>query len=358
MKPIVPGKALLYINALQSSFTAKSAVYSWDGGQLRLLLGNDSKLEIEGESYKVYRAYASQTAADGKVIITCESDKPKWLAFSLTHDGVSLTPLTAYLVKEKKSLPLAGGNLRSADADSQSDSTENKPLPLAVGGPDPFDPTKKILSLLLIGGAHKNSIAFIVNSSKNLEPVLAIYQNGKFHKLFDKYLTGVKDKTLWRVYNIESGFFLDREAPGFFFKVTLYRKSEYKSYNYELVPHYFFFDGENVHHLWESAQSTQSTMPVLLSSLGKGAFEANGVLLRGVGAKGFRIFDGVPVMDKVDLGSAWLLEVSGKEFSFKPAPEFNVKEKKVSLGNVVGWNSPTEAIVRLDDGIYLLSKVQ
>lgn len=55
-----------------------------------------------------------------------------------------------------------------------------------------------------------------------------------------------------------------------------------------------------------------------------------------------------------DLGSAWLLEVSGKEFSFKPAPEFNVKERKVSLGNVVGWKSPTEAIVRLGDGIYLL----
>lgn len=358
MKATVTGKALLYINALQSSLTAKSAVYTWDGEQLRLLLGNDSKLEVAGETYKVYRAYASQTAADGKVVIICESDKPKWVAFSLNHDGVNLTPLTAYVVKEKKSLLLAVGGVRGSAADSQSDSKENKPLPLAVGDPDPFDPTKKILSLSLIGSANKNSVAFILNSSKTPEPVLAIYQSGKFHRLFDRNLPGVKEKAPWRVYNIESGFFLDWEAPGYFFKVTLHRKSELKSYNYELVPHYFFFDGENVHHLWESAESTQSTMPVLLSSLGKGAFEANGVLLRGVGAKGYRVFDGVTVFDVADLGSAWLLEVSGKEFSFKPAPEFNVKERKVSLGNVVGWKSPTEAIVRLGDGIYLLSRAR
>lgn len=369
MQPVVPGKALLYINASESSLTAKSAVYTWDGEQLRLLLGNESKLEIDGVTYTVYRASASHLTPDGRVVINCESNKP-WVAFSLIHDGVNLTPFAAYLVKEKKFLalgskpPIEGDRELSLlqemiqiNAGLQND-LKNKLFPFSIGSPDPFEPTKKILSFSLIAADHKDSIAFTMNSSKNPEPILAIFQNGKFHKLFDKSLPGVKNKIPWRVYRIESGFFLDREAPIFFFKVTLYRKSEIKSYDFELVPHYFLFDGESVHNLWESALSTQSTRPVRIGTLGKGAFVSNGILLRGIGARGYRVFDNVHVLDTPEFGSAWLLEVNGKEFSFKPAPEFNVSGKKVSLGNVVGWKNPMEAIVRLEDGIYLLSRVR
>jgi hypothetical protein len=416
MQPLVAGKNLLYINAWYSRRVSslRSAVYTWDGENLKLLLGNDSQLEINGVTHNVYRAYA-QATPDGKVIIHGWTDKPQKVFFWLVHDGKKLTLIPNLSLQENKPLPgmpevmidsyryiwtiyssvasfdggevailkVKGASYKEALFRITPEKTEKI---LAVGDPDPSDSTQKIRELISVFAADKNNVAFAVRSGKQNNALLLLYRNGKFQKVFDH--TQIKDwNSTWFKFIIEGGFFLDPESPNYFFKVILERKSKFKvrGYYYEPVPHYFFFDGEKVHQLSETAPTTLVTAPVLSSSLGKGAVETNGVLLRWVGGKlvggaeakgsvypyenwmadklteklfGKEVSDSIFIFDTTDLVGGWLLEKSGKEFSFKPAPEFNVKGRKVSLGNVAGWKSPTEAIVRLDDGIYLLSKLQ
>lgn len=378
---LLPGKNLLYINAMSHPFSGKMAVYTWDGETLKLLLGGDSDLEVDGVTYRLFSASAVGIASDGRAIVDCLVKKPL-KGFAFFHDGTKLIPLRLWeLEKPLPGMPevtvvssvqfrlfdggavavlkVKGASYKEALFRKTPEKTEKI---LAIGDPDPFDPARKIQSIALFA-ADKNNVAFVViNDARNVAPVLLLFRNGKFQKLFDSTLPGVKDKPPWRQYRIGDGFFLDPESPNYFFRVTLSRelsKSERANHStYELFPHYFFFDGENLNDLSESAETTQLTSAIPLNQLGKGAFDRRGVIFRGVSAKGLRVFDNAVQFETEAPGTSWLLDISGNEFSFKPAPEFNIHGRKISLGNVVGWRSPTEAIVRLDDGIYLLSKVR
>lgn len=381
---LVAGKNILYINASQSIWSGKISIFSWDGDNLKLFLGNDSKLEIDGITYNVHSAYVRQAFRDGKALVVCTTNKPKTRVFELFHDGEKFIPVRL-IPEEDKPLPGMPGVLfdgmpvmpyfipsvhydggliarMKVKGAPYKDAVfritpEKAEKIIAVGDADPFDSTKKIQSILWISGADKNSVAFVVSSAKKLEPVLMIYRDGKFQKVFDNTYPSVKDKAQWLLYSIGGGSFMSSDSSSYFFSVTLHRKSDLKDYKYELLPHFFFFDGENLHHLSENAPTTQLTRALWMSWLGKGVLDTKGIIFQGVGSTGYRLFDsGYAFYFEQNIGNSWLFESTGKIFTFKPAPEFNVPGKKISLGNVIGWKSPTEAFVRLDDGIYQLSR--
>lgn len=73
---LLPGKNLLYINAMSHPFSGKMAVYTWDGETLKLLLGGDSDLEVDGVTYRLFSASAVGIASDGRAIVDCLVKKP------------------------------------------------------------------------------------------------------------------------------------------------------------------------------------------------------------------------------------------------------------------------------------------
>lgn len=394
------GKNLLYINAVQGKWLPKLAIYTWDGERLQLLLAEDSEVELDGARYKVRSAFVREILPDGRAVIMCDMGRSKkgsrskldnFICYFFVHDGVMLTPLLQ--LEEEKPLPglpdiifqsflhfshftgpllffnggavvalkVKGAPYKEALFRITAEKAEKI---IAIGDPDPFDPTRKIQTILDGGATNKNNIAFVASSAKGSpKPMLLLYRDGKFQKVFDDTYPGVKEKAGLRYYEIGNGFFPEEGSSDFIFKVTFHRelsKSERDNLraNYELVPHYFFFDGEQAHHLYESAQTTLHSRLLPLAYLGKGPVETPGVIVRGVGAKGIRQLDTHITGGLPDRGSSWMIYGMGKDFSFKPALEFNVQGKKVSLGDVIGWKSPTEAIVRLDDGLYLLSRLR
>ena len=54
-----------------------------------------------------------------------------------------------------------------------------------------------------------------------------------------------------------------------------------------------------------------------------------------------------------------LLDIENLEKGLQPIPTFKVdKNTSIPLSKVIGWKSPTEGIVRLDDGFYTLTKIE
>jgi hypothetical protein len=397
LNALTPGKNLLYIGAVQTGTFAfgKYVVYTWDGEQLKLLLGADSEVEIGGARKKISSALVSMVSPDGKALITCRIGRSshQWDNW-VVHDGSNQMPLDQILLVGKPLPAMPGVTVQSIITppyDSQAHfvrlfadgavamlklagatykealvrvTPEKAEKIIAIGEPDPFEPTNQVRDILGISSVDRNNVVFVMNSSKgDSHPVLVLHRNGKFYKLFDRNLPGVKNKTLWSRFNIGDGFFLESESPYYAFRVMLYRqltKDERNRFsaNYEIIPHLFFFDGETVHQLSESIPTTGLTYWSHLSELGKGPYEVSGAIVHGVNARGIRFFDTGIQLESEQAGTSWLLETSGQEFIFKPAPEFNVPGKKITLGDVVGWKSSTEAIVKLSDGFYLLSKLR
>jgi hypothetical protein len=418
---ILPGGKLHYIVTTPGLVGTRSDVYGWDGERLRKVLTEGDRIEVFGGSYTLRAADVEFTAPDGRAVVRFETDKPRQLQGYGWHDGDRLVTLvvlgeslpgapTLRAAPEgralRQSLFDAGRVVFAAGALFVDVEVLGAPYKyalfrltpdraekiLAVGDVLPVAPALKVIGVsppVLLGDDRVLVLAQVESSAS----VLLSYRDGQFEKLVELgpqhplepsrslSVTGWQANASKQVV-----FFVTAREPGA--KTGLPEVLFWSDGRFRVVAQAGGREKYGVLGMGGGALESFEGAGFLRDDGPYYAFFWNREQVRSKPSGGYRtitittettkfrqlqIFDGekANVMKSVTLRRhqgrfrGWsiddvgFLSASAEKLDFESLPHLETLDgQRISPLDVVTWAGSDEALVRLNDGIYLCSRAR
>ena len=359
-----------------------SNVYLWDGERLNKVLAKGDSLQVGSTSYLLDSVSVIDVRRDGTAILIYRTEKPEKTTGCLLHDGarlvVTLLPnplpgLPGVSPDEKGEvsycprfsqgsiafLKVKGAPYKSAIFHLTPQKAEKL---VADNDPDPFQEGKTLQfrwapqiwqtgpdTAMILGplwtGKHGLEITIFAWDQGKLKPVRCFFRESKG---FNQYGMGY-------VYFPHPG-----ELEVLF--TLMLQRANYAGGLSEIMPDMYHFDGERLMAVpWEEVLGKdikQLRKPT--GSLLDFAFYGlpRRIEMRPVPGQARGVILEMPVK-KDDPKRSWYLDTNAKQLKLTRVPEFKTTSggnQHFDLDDVFAWKSETEALVRTEDGFFLLTR--
>jgi len=376
-----PAGQLLYVNVPLGRVGIDSNVYIWDGERLNKVLAKEDSLQIGSTTYTLDSVAVIGVRRDGKAMISYRTEKPKKTNGCLLHDGARLE--TTLLPDPLPGLPgvspdvegevsycplfpgatflhmtVKGAPYKSAVFRLTPQKAEKL---LSDGDPDPFNEGKQLKlryppHIWATGPDTAILLGPLGSGKLGLELPIVAYDQGKV-KTIAAFLRESKG------FNAYDRGYVYYPHPGeveVLFTVMLQNISYMNGRVTRILPDLYHFDGERLMPvLWEQVLGKE------IGSLKKGtgslldlAFYGlpRRIEMRPVPGQARGVILEMPVK-KDDPKRTWYLDTNAKEFKLTRVPQFQTTTGlRFDLDDVFAWKSETEALVRTEDGFFLLTR--
>ncbi len=403
--PIHAGKNHLYLSIEElyqgMSGPRNSGVYVWDGQRLKKLLGIDGELlgmEMGGLKYEMINGMVLSINTKGEALIYfMGGPKPKGLNFAKSKVGFALydgsqlrplltsgdalpgmagvtfsdveyssayyspwfdKPLSAVWMSPEATLAVlkvSGAPYKKALFRLTQDKTEKL---VAVGDPDPADPKKSIKEIFYIEASSPETVAILVERSDRGGLAWLLYHEGRLRLLFD--ITMAERELGWDGLGLGNLAFIRTDPVQVLLEATVIKtKIEWQNEYYKIVTvahrsfrtGFYVFDGQRVTRVDKDTN--------LFNTRFRWSFgDYPGALLEGVRLGWLtNLNKDVTQAEFQKNVTVNFLAFSVKEMNLAPPPEFAMEDnRRISVADAVAWKGTHQAIVRLSDGLHLLTK--
>jgi hypothetical protein len=378
----VPAGKLLYVNVPLGRIGIDSNVYIWDGERLSKVLAKEDSLQIGSTTYTLDSVAVFGVRRDGMAMISYRTDKPKKTSGCLLHDGtrlvttllpdplpglpgvspnvegeVSYCPLfpgATFLYMSVKGAPYKSGVFRLTAQKAEK--------LLADGDPDPFQEGKQLKlryppTVWATGPDTAILLGPLGMGKLGLELTIVAYDQGKV-KTVPAFLRESKG---FNAYDRGYVYFPHPGEVEVLFTVMLQNINYMNGRVSKILPDLYHFDGARLMAVpWEQVlgkeigslkKGTGSLLDLALYGLPRR------IEMRAVPGQARGVILEMPVK-KDDPKRTWYLDTNAKEFKLTRVPEFQVtgSSHHFDLDDVFAWKSETEALVRTEDGFFLLTR--
>jgi hypothetical protein len=360
------------------------SVYGWNGEHLVRVLGKGDKISLFGNACVVENAVVARIGEDGNALIRFETSMPEKVCWMAVHDGTTLMPLWESGVpmpnKEDAAIkyiwqvyifPEATLSLMGATEETwglyRINSVKNERI-IGMGDKDPSNPINEIgmgpLIKLGLGLSPSGPETFVIMIS--FGPMASfqrwlLYDRGRWCPLVNN-ISDLRASEGYNDFSISPIFPHPKKSSVLFaINITDNRIGWGKDFKNmpDITDLYLFEDCRLIPIPWETTggkvspriniDPTRKIEPIRIRNL-PGNLEGAIVDLP------FYIKN-EKIKEKSDLDWIYLLESTPEEIRLITMPEFkNSTDKIIRLNNVIAWKSANEAVVRLEDGFYLITK--
>ena len=376
-----PAGKLLFVNVPLGRVGIDSNVYIWDGERLNKVLAKGDSLQIGSTNYILDSVAVTGVRRDGLAILSYRTEKPEKTGGCLLHDGTRLivnllpNPLpglpgvspdvkgeTSYCPQFPEGsvffMKVKGAPYKAAIFHLTPQKAEKL---VADADPDPFQEgktlgfrwppriwqtgpeTAMILGPLWTGKQGLELTVFAWNQGK-LKPVRVFFRESKGFNAYD----------LGYVYYPHP-----RELE-VLFTVMLQNINSFNGRINRILPDMYHFDGERMTPVpWEQVlgkelrelrKGTGSLVDLMFYGLPRR------IEMRGVPGQARGVILEMPVK-KDDPKRTWYLDTNARTLRLTPVPEFATGDTHhFNLDDVFDWKSENEALVRTEDGFFLLTR--
>jgi hypothetical protein len=375
-----PGRGILYMSMHFGALGKTASVYAWDGERLRKVLARGDTVSLGGVSHKVRYARVLERSPDGIALIFIETEqKRSGLAL---HDGTSLHPLMI----EQEELPgMPGVRVKSHWIRGIPLSYEVVPGAAFVGVEVTGAPYKSASLRLTPGKAEIMPVLgspfppdHFTHTTEQGDSVFRFHHQGQVNVVstlaqllgldrHDWSVTGyaeLMDRDLRRVAVLASASRSptpEEKKRGFLVGAP---RHEYWYYHWVEGPWWMVSSGERLAQITSTglllldgdrgANLTEKLLLSATSQLRRMRGDFPGLLLE---AKPLSVPGTTYKPIPGSKTTWWFLDGNSEDIRLEPAPEFKTSDsRRVHLGNVLGWPKPGQAVVRLSDDFYLLTK--
>jgi len=378
-----PAGKLLYVNVPLGRLGVDSNVYLWDGERLNKVLAKEDSLQIGSTAYTLDSATVIDLWPGGMAVLLYRTDKPEKTEGCLLHDGhrliVTLLPN-----------PLPG--LPGVSPDFKGEVSYCPRFP------------EGSLSFMRVKGAPYKSAIFhltpqkaeVLVSSEDLDPFQEggkklqfrwaphIWQTGPDNGLILGPLWSTKlgleltafsweqgklkpvrvflrESKGFNAYDLGYVYFPHPREPEVLFTIMLQNINSFNGGVNRILPDMYHFTGERVQAVeWERAlgkelrelrKGTGSLLDLAIYGLPRR------IEMRAVPGQARGVILEMPVK-KEDPKRTWYLDTNAKEFKLTRVPTFQLAGSTLhfDLDDVFAWKSESEAVVRTEDGFFLLTR--
>jgi hypothetical protein len=376
-----PAGKILYVNIPLGRLGLDSNVYIWDGERLNKVLAKEDSLQIGSTSYTLDSAAVIGVRRDGVAMISYRTDKPKKTGGCLLHDGTRLvvTPLPDPLPGLPGISPdvegevsycpqYPGGSLffmkvKGAPYKSAIFYLTPQKVEKLVSSedPDPFQEGKKLgfawpPHIWPTGPETALILGPLWSGKQGLEITAFAWEQGKL-----KPIRGfLRESKGFNQYDLGYVYFPHPSELEVLFTVMLQNYNSWAGRISRILPDMYHFDGERLRPVqWEAvlgkdigqlSKGTGSLLDLAFYGLPRR------IEMRAVPGQARGVILEMPVK-KDDPKRTWYLDTNAKELKLTRVPEFKTTSGQIfALDDVFAWKSETEALVRTEDGFFLLTR--
>lgn len=377
-----PAGKILYVNVPLGRIGIDSNVYIWDGERLTKVLAKEDSLQIGSTSYTLDSVAVIGVRRDGKAMLSYRTEKPRKTSGCLLHDGTRLivTPLPDPLPGLPGVSPDVEGEVSYCplfpDATFIYMSVRGAPYKsgvfrltpqkaeklLADGDADPFNEGKQLkIRYAPIVWATGPDTAIILGpleaGKEGLQMPVVTYDQGKVRVIptFFRQSKGFNQYSMGYVYFPHLG------EVEVIFTLMLQNYNSFAGRISRILPDMYHFDGERLMAVpWEAvlgkdigqlSKGTGSLLDLAFYGLPRR------IEMRAVPGQARGVILEMPVK-KDDPKRTWYIDTNAKKFKLTRVPEFQLtgSSQHFDLDDVFAWKSENEALVRTEDGFFLLTR--